>query len=646
MSEEVKKKFSEMEILTGDAGEVYVPVVSGGVNKRTLGKNFGSNVMITVADLRLVTNPSARIYFVIDESKAGPFLYDAEDIDTEDNGGTVIVNEDGNRFKRVTDGIANVGWFATGDGSTDDTAALQAAFDAGYKTIITPPGKTFKITNTVTVPPLVNFIMDDSSLISYAGTQDKTALKIGNAATISASCKCRIRITSSSVSDWTNTSYIGVEIYNYQESDIAIVEASGFYIGARCIGDTKGFVYNETTLGILNNNCIGLQLANRSSGWCNENNWYGGRWAVGSTRNLAKDRFGIEIISLDASYVSNNKNLFHKPSFEINGALTNSGHDGTPIRIIHGLWNKFDACRNEGSSKSGLLMICDNSSNMNEAIFDSDDSTHTALKVTQTSYQAYGNTLTTNRYGKKTVANAPVQFGEYNIVQKSCPYNGTDLYVMGHWLALANGGTKVKNIAGITRNTDSLQMTTTVGVGVTFEFSNADTIIVKRFVDESFVGRVAFKFYDAAGLLITTNTELANVGHFLFMHWSTSSASFGGSHRDGTDQAKHHVIDVPAFAQKVDIIFTGGTAEIKLKGYEITFDAVRSASSPVRARKVPAFGFKEETDMIATQAPASGTWAVGDKIYNAAPAAAGTMGWVCTTAGTPGTWKTFGTISA
>lgn len=44
--------------------------------------------------------------------------------------------------------------------------------------------------------------------------------------------------------------------------------------------------------------------------------------------------------------------------------------------------------------------------------------------------------------------------------------------------------------------------------------------------------------------------------------------------------------------------------------------------------------------------PTAGTWAVGDIAYHTAPAAAGFIGWVCTTAGTPGTWKTFGAISA
>lgn len=45
-------------------------------------------------------------------------------------------------------------------------------------------------------------------------------------------------------------------------------------------------------------------------------------------------------------------------------------------------------------------------------------------------------------------------------------------------------------------------------------------------------------------------------------------------------------------------------------------------------------------------APATGTHKDGDIVFNNAPAAAGEVGWVCTTPGSPGTWKTFGTIAA
>ena len=39
-------------------------------------------------------------------------------------------------------------------------------------------------------------------------------------------------------------------------------------------------------------------------------------------------------------------------------------------------------------------------------------------------------------------------------------------------------------------------------------------------------------------------------------------------------------------------------------------------------------------------------WEQGDMVFNTSPTAGGSAGWICTTGGTPGTWKTFGAISA
>lgn len=47
-----------------------------------------------------------------------------------------------------------------------------------------------------------------------------------------------------------------------------------------------------------------------------------------------------------------------------------------------------------------------------------------------------------------------------------------------------------------------------------------------------------------------------------------------------------------------------------------------------------------------TNSPIGGSWQVGDTIYNSVPAAGGWMGLVCTTSGTPGTWKNFGAIAS
>lgn len=56
--------------------------------------------------------------------------------------------------------------------------------------------------------------------------------------------------------------------------------------------------------------------------------------------------------------------------------------------------------------------------------------------------------------------------------------------------------------------------------------------------------------------------------------------------------------------------------------------------------------FQKQFQYFGTSTPTVGTWSRGDIIWNISPAAGGYIGWVCVAAGTPGTWKPFGAISA
>lgn len=56
--------------------------------------------------------------------------------------------------------------------------------------------------------------------------------------------------------------------------------------------------------------------------------------------------------------------------------------------------------------------------------------------------------------------------------------------------------------------------------------------------------------------------------------------------------------------------------------------------------------FRSKRESEGAAAPTTGTWAQGDIVWNTSVAASGTVGWVCTADGTPGTWKTFGTVAA
>jgi len=61
------------------------------------------------------------------------------------------------------------------------------------------------------------------------------------------------------------------------------------------------------------------------------------------------------------------------------------------------------------------------------------------------------------------------------------------------------------------------------------------------------------------------------------------------------------------------------------------------------------FGKRDASAIIVygTAAPTSVSyaWAVGDRVINTTPTSGGYIGWVCTTAGSPGTWKGYGAIA-
>lgn len=75
---------------------------------------------------------------------------------------------------------------------------------------------------------------------------------------------------------------------------------------------------------------------------------------------------------------------------------------------------------------------------------------------------------------------------------------------------------------------------------------------------------------------------------------------------------------------------------------EVLEDQTQIAKTTDRLLRTPG----QRAERYASSAPASGYHAVGERVWNSAPTAGGTIGWVCVTAGSPGSWKAFGTIAA
>ena len=94
--------------------------------------------------------------------------------------------------------------------------------------------------------------------------------------------------------------------------------------------------------------------------------------------------------------------------------------------------------------------------------------------------------------------------------------------------------------------------------------------------------------------------------------------------------------------------FREGTVKLIGHGTVSLADSSGKASKIMSLENVtygPAFGNGIGLSS-ADSAPTAGYWTRGTVVWNSAPAAGGSVGWVCVTAGAPGTWKTFGSIAA
>lgn len=118
----------------------------------------GAKTLQSYAALRAYSGRATSVR-ITGSGVAGQFFLDAADTTSADNGGTIIVDASGHRWKRLFFGPVNVRWFgAAGDGVAHDAAPINAtltyAAANGYEDVYLPPG-TYMLETTVAVPPFV-----------------------------------------------------------------------------------------------------------------------------------------------------------------------------------------------------------------------------------------------------------------------------------------------------------------------------------------------------------------------------------------------------------------------------------------------------------------------------------------------------------
>lgn len=210
---------------------------------------------------------------------------------------------------------------ATGDGVTDDGAALAAAMTAAGasgKHLEIGEG-SFRTTQPLVLPGAAAGLTMRGAIL-YAGPGGQAALTLGDGGTARNATKLYqgLRVLRATQSDWLDEADIGVCIRNCDASLIELRQVEGFTIGLQTLGDGRGFEDTTLILGRIVNNRIGLDIRTATAGaWNTSVRYYGGHFAIGSSVNTDKDRFGVRLSAAPGAYVAHNRHVFHGPTFEL-----------------------------------------------------------------------------------------------------------------------------------------------------------------------------------------------------------------------------------------------------------------------------------------------------------------------------------------
>ncbi len=534
-----------------------------------------------------------------------------------------------------------------GDGTTDDTAAIQAAADAaallrrpgfGYQApsviLYFPPTQAYAVSDTITIAH--NISVQQESHLLYTGAEDEPCLVIGDPDNYGNNVRYQgLSVQRQVQSDWSEAGpteeNVGIRIYNVYASKVDIDLTQGFTVGAQFYGaNGKGFAYNTVTLGSHINNKVAVDITSSNVGWPNENIFIGGRLTNDSGVNTSVDRIGIRITSRDGTYSANN-NVFHKPSLEINGQPTSPGEE-LPILIEYGTENSFQYYRNEGNGTYTARLLNGSTMNYFEAGFDFnnrlDDQSGTSNNVIIHSRQRYHRTHNRllRRFALGELMNKPradfTQFRGMSIMEPNSETPALSTSTSGAFTLNSDGSVEI--------GTGGWYQ----AVGCLVDTSYLKTLLLTKSVPWGFTGggRFIVIAYDEAGTALTNSDPnhpyvLGEAGH-------VPSYIGGGwdAYYEGGDSTYPWLIRVHSDVKSVWVGVQRGTAAATIKSFSV-HAALRHGSD---GSVTSGLGFANERPLSPGE-PNTGTWGIGDMLWNTDPSIDVNgnilMGWVRLTNG-------------
>ncbi|MCC7427217.1 MAG: hypothetical protein IT557_09945 [Alphaproteobacteria bacterium] len=589
---------------------------------------------------------------------------------------------------RLSDTISVKDFGAVGNGTTDDRAAIQAAFDsaaAGGKILI--PEGSYLILATVTLPAAADLEM--RGRLVYGGSVNEPALVIGAPGQ---SARYRryhgLRVERSALSNWSNEASVGIRHYNALNCNpIEILLADRFTIGYQMIAENAGVGVNTVYLGRLSDNKIGLDLRSQSAvgGYVNQNTFIGG--AVNSGGNPLSGRYGVRFSRSAGAYSGHNNNIFLGTNFELGGApswapstayavgqlvrndggriyqcvgagvsAASGGPTGTGLAIIDGtvLWdfvlasldtipvlvevdattNRFIGIRSEGNGPTFARHTGSVSSQLYDIAFGWNDIEQVIdpSEALPSSVLRRQNRNLVRDLAQRLVWSVP------DIRAEATRYSSTQTYVAGMAI-LGTGQTRLERqlilsraYSGLTLRRQHVEVSNGRALGRSVDTREAKRFLMHYALDgQAAAGRQVIVCFDQDDRIITAGTPVRADKPLVY------SSSYRGWYQSSGDSADPLYFELAPEVKSafVGVIQVGAGANPRLRSMTLfTLD-------PVAAGSFPGYGEDDALDLpLAAALPNGGSYEQGARLFNATPAAGGRSGWVCLTAGT------FGTLSS
>ena len=519
---------------------------------------------------------------------------------------------------------------STGNG-TDDTEAVQACFDYVEEKggIAKLTGGSFRIADTVRARNIdVDF---DGGILYYDGSRDRVALEIGDAAGgvgVQRKHIERIYVRSTAI-DWTEDEYVGVRFTNFRRSFTSITMVFGFTRNVELYAYGSFCSYNSFDIdgGELVDSKYQLTLTCDGAGgggdFCNENIFYGGRYANTSFASALGDAYGVHFRSLNSGYTGHNNNKWYGACFELQDGQP--GEEREPFRFENcGVYNHGRDLRMEGGQ--GYFGQCIGTT------------TEVSNNNFHLGYAANGpvgrfletglarlNNVRTNWHNLET--NTSLTFDFCQLVSA---YSAIAAAVRGGLVALTSGSAEGALFqTSITGRKNSIRIGTNRGIGFFVACEGGETSKLASQCEVGFTGRFGIALYDANGDRLTNvSPDAPHISGFT----PTWSDSYGGYYTPNGDGANLN-FTVSSSVKAIRVSVHSASTVAHIKRLTITRIGGYDNNRPLHTYS----GLNH--DMFARKASADpsggiiGAYEIGEIILNAAAASAAASYWQCTTAG-------------